>query len=61
MKFCIGILYPQRNNPTDFVDPVTSHLKPPAGQMFNLCSEISQHLLQRFKKKVVLTFMVSRG
>ena len=50
--FRVDILDPQRNDPFDFGDPMTSHVKPPAGQIFNFCSEISQHLLDRFGKKI---------
>lgn len=44
MKFSTDVHVPQRMNPTDFGDDLTFHLAPPAGQSFNLSSEISHYL-----------------
>lgn len=40
-----GLIGIQRMNPNNFVDPLSFHLVPPAGQSSHLSNEISQHLL----------------
>ncbi len=45
IKFCTDVHGSQRMNPTDFGDPLTFSLAPPAGQSFHLSCEISQYLL----------------
>lgn len=43
MKYDTGICGPQKMSPTDFDDPLTFSLAPPASQGYHLFSEISQH------------------
>ena len=43
MKLSTDIHGAQRINPDDFGDPLPFHLTLLAGNIFHLCSEISQH------------------
>ncbi len=51
-------MVPRGLTPTDFRDPLTFHLVPPAG---HLCSELSQHLFDGLAQNVLHIFMISPG
>ncbi len=61
MKFCTDIHGPQRINPNDVGAPLTFPLAPPAGRIFYLSCEISQHLLNGSAQNFVQTFMSPKG
>ncbi len=56
MKFCTNS--PQRMRPSDFGDPLTFLLAPPAGQCFHVSGEIFPHVLDGLAHNLPQIFMV---